>query len=76
MLNAHPELKSEMPRLKIGNDNVAFAMGGAYRANIELVTHETSQQAMAILFAVSDNHNGIIRLVIFYYYYNIKSMFY
>ena len=56
----HPESAKEMPSLSLRSTGaeIAVAPGSAYKANIELVAHQTSQLAMAILFSVSRNPNG------------------
>jgi hypothetical protein len=56
----HPESAKEMPSLSLRSTGakITVAPGSAYKANIELVAHETSQLAMAILFSVSGNPSG------------------
>jgi hypothetical protein len=60
-LIAHPESTAEMPSVSLSSGtNVTVAMGSAYKANVTLVSHTDSQLTMAILFAVSENPQGMI----------------
>lgn len=60
-LIAHPELTAEMPSVTLSTGmKITVAMGSAYKANLALVSHSDSQLAMAILYAVSENRNGVV----------------
>lgn len=53
---AHPESKSQVPSATLHNNcKVYFAMGSAYQANIDLISHPLSQHALAALLNLSGN---------------------
>lgn len=59
-LFAQPEAKEDVFRKNIDGQNIAFQMGSAYKANLALIAHETSQLTLATLLSVTGNKFGMI----------------
>ena len=59
-LIAQPQSASDTPRVSLRGMNVAVQPCSAYKANLTLLEHETSQLTLATLLAVTGNQNGMI----------------
>lgn len=59
-LFAQPEASADTPRVRIGDANIAVQPCSAYKANLKLLEHESSQLTLATLLTVTNNKNGMV----------------